>query len=150
MLRLDHWTAVLLPQSPTIDLDAFLQDAMAAMELWESSLLSTMNTNKTLQELPQWYQDNKGSCGFDGSVEDGKASSGWKLVDRNGHTIAQCSSSAPGRQPNSFRAESYGYLSFVRFLLLLERDDTITAPKGQLIHTTATACARGLRNTNHK
>jgi hypothetical protein len=126
VVRLETWIPTIAREPYITPLAAPLLTAISTMEPWERSLLNEISSPLSLTALRTWYRDNKGACGTDGSVQDHKASFGWKLCNLEGFLIAQCNGPAPGWKPHSFRAEAYGYLSFVRFLLLLERDPALT------------------------
>jgi hypothetical protein len=54
----------------------------------------------------------------DGSVRNNKYSSfGWAIRDEAGNTVATGIGPAPGTKPSSYRAEAYGMLSIMRFLI---------------------------------
>jgi hypothetical protein len=57
----------------------------------------------------------------DGSAPDGKGSFAWLISDGTGNTLAQCMGPVFGAGVTSFRAEGYGILSLLRFLLRLRQ-----------------------------
>ncbi len=109
---------------------------MDALPLWEQDLFSQPEMSfgcYTILDLidqypvatpsgsPDQFQRQLSSllAVSDGSSMDGTMTFGWTMSLPNGQRIASCAGPAPGSKDLSFRAEAYGMLSMVRFLLHL-------------------------------
>ena len=94
--------------------DAYVQ----TMDEWERELLQfvdlRMDPFEFCVELQPLF---KAAC--DGSVRliSQQSAFGWSIRDERGTTVVQGMGPAPGSKPTSYRAEAYGMLSIMRFLI---------------------------------
>ena len=87
------------------------------MHPWERHLLLDITFLKPEEDI--WSYLCQGQCfaASDGSAPKGKGSFAWVLSNATGERMARCSGPVFGYSISSYRAESYGMLSFLRFLL---------------------------------
>ena len=103
------WTA-----SPT------LAATIPTLDEWERELLAHVELiGVTEQELVHILTTEAVLVASDGSAPNPKASFAWIICRKNGTRIAQCNGPAYGYKPTSYRAEGYGILSVLRFLIRL-------------------------------
>jgi Reverse transcriptase-like len=97
-----------------------LDQAIKKLKKWEQELLEgitiQVQDNIMQQEITQSIK-----IASDGSVQDQKASFAWIISNEDGMRLATGSGPAYGCKPTSYRAEGYGILSALRFLVLAER-----------------------------
>ena len=122
--------------SPTPHIPETFQEYVDALPLWEQDLFSQLEMSfgcYTILDLidqypvanpsgsPDQFQRQLSSllAVSDGSSMDGTMTFGWTMSLPNGQRIASCAGPAPGSKDSSFRAEAYGMLSMVHFLLHL-------------------------------
>jgi hypothetical protein len=86
------------------------------LEPWERQLFIGLNVSIPDDEMAQLLQSGEFLIGSDGSAPD-RASFGWMMSKLDGTRVANCSGPVCGRKPISFRAESYGILSALRFVV---------------------------------
>ena len=85
--------------------------------LWEQALFHSLQFVQP--ELHVWKALSHGPCiiATDGSAPQGKGSFTWIISDQQGNRIVKCSGPVHGHRITSYRAEGYGILSALRFLL---------------------------------
>jgi len=85
---------------------------------WERQLFISLfiSNDVTEFELAGILQSGAFIVASDGAAPD-RASYGWILATLDGNRIVTCSGPVTGTKPNSFRAESYGILSSLRFVI---------------------------------
>jgi hypothetical protein len=96
-------------------------DHLPRLDPWEMQLLFNMELHCDEAEL--WSALTTQDCyiATDGSAPDGKGSFAWLISDSIGNTLVQCMGPVFGAGVTSFRAEGYGILSLLRFLLRLRQ-----------------------------
>ena len=96
--------------------DSF-SDFLSKLPHWEVQLLrSTTLLVDVFTLVHRWTQDGKIVLGPDGSAPRFKGSFGWSCLLSSGLRLATGSGVAAGLRTASYRAESYGALSGLRFL----------------------------------
>ena len=108
--------------SPTI------QGRVTQLEEWEQQLLTGLEFKVPEHEV--WNAINNNQCIFasDGSAPPLKGSFAWVLSDLQGNRLAQCSGPVFGYKIGSYRAEGYGILSVLRFLLRMQELHQLAQP----------------------
>ena len=87
---------------------------------WENHLFHSLELQLDPFQLLEGLQQLPFSCTSDGSVRyQREGSFGWALSFQNGDRPVHCSGPVYGFKPTSYRAEGYGLLSMIRFLLCL-------------------------------
>jgi hypothetical protein len=96
-------------------------DSLPKLDFWEMLLLFNMELLCEEDEL--WTALSTQACyiATDGSAPDGKGSFAWIISDIHGTILAKCNGPVFGAGVTSFRAEGYGILSLLRFLLRLRQ-----------------------------
>jgi hypothetical protein len=90
------------------------------LQQWEKELLEGVHMQ--LQDNTMKHEFTRPlKIASDGSVQGHRASYAWIIANEEGMRLATCKGPAYGCKPTSYRAEGYGILSALRFLLLLER-----------------------------
>ena len=99
---------------------------------WERNLLLDL---QLIQHEDAIWEALSSQCfvATDGSAPQGKGSFAWTLSTAKGDRLARCSGPVFGHAISSYRAEGYGILSFLRFLLHMTKlhwkpGDTIHSP----------------------
>ena len=105
-----------LPSTPAGTFSEFLQQ----LDPWETSLFPLLQLFSFPTTIAAYLSNSKASAASDGSVIFSRHGAfGWCLSLRNGTRLATCAGPAFGAKPSSYRAEAYGMLSILRFLLRL-------------------------------
>ena len=88
---------------------------------WERHLLQEVVFIQT--EMDVWGALSTSQCfaASDGLAPKDRGSFAWVLSNANGDRLARCSGPVFSHSISSYRAEGYGILSFLRFLLLMRR-----------------------------
>ena len=130
------WQQSRAPQHPLEEpVDSFY-DLLPSMDPWEWQLLFDLEIMGDEHAL--WVALTTQVCTIasDGSVIDGKGSFAWVISDAQDHILAECKGPVPGAKVTSFRAEGYGILSVLRFLIgmnkvhgQMEQDDESGHPQ---------------------
>jgi hypothetical protein len=95
-------------------------DYLAALQPWESSLFQCLEMKAYPTEVASLLTSNPFVSASDGSVKFATHGSfGWIISLPNGRRLATCSGPVYGAKPSSYRAEGYGMLSLLRFLVRL-------------------------------
>jgi hypothetical protein len=89
-------------------------------EAWEFELLQHINMEFDAFTTCHAMQDGfEAAC--DGSVvKDAHGSFGWIISTRSGKRLARAFGPVRGSKPSSYRAEAYGVLSFLQFLIRIQ------------------------------
>jgi hypothetical protein len=118
-----------LPPTPT---PGAFADYLETLAPWESTLFHSLDMHVYPTEMVSLLTSNSFLSASDGSVKfSTHASFGWILSLPNGLRLATCSGPAYGAKPTSYRAEGYGMLSLLRFLLrLFQYCNTMPAVNG--------------------
>ena len=96
------------------------QEFLKPLEPWEPSLLHTIELRHPPQEIVRYLAEETFLGVSDGAEKFKFAAFGWVISRSNGHRLVRCAGPPVyGADPSSFRAESYGFLSMLRFLLRL-------------------------------
>jgi hypothetical protein len=117
-------TRTTTPIIPTLELhsrsegtfDAFIE----TLPDWEQQLLSHIDFHSDLYSIHHCLVSNQTSMGVsDGSVVKDMGAYGWCLSSEDGTRLATGMGPANGMKPSSYRAEGYGMLSILRFIIRL-------------------------------
>jgi hypothetical protein len=102
---------------------------LPTMDRWEASLLRDLEWHVSEDEV--WEKLTRATCQFatDGSAPEGKGSFAWIISDNKGTVLAQCNGPVYGALVTSFRAEGYGILSLLRFLMRMQQIHDNTGPR---------------------
>jgi hypothetical protein len=94
-----------------------LVSLVPTLDPWESDLLRELHF--LVDEPCAWQAITKEKCiiATDGSAPHGRGSYAWVISDPTGKRLVKCSGPVFGKDISSFRAEGYGMLSVLRFLL---------------------------------
>ena len=117
--------------APTQQLTTTWRSKLQALSPWEKSLLfglKILNTTKLIEMLIT----GKAVFTTDGSAPD-KASFGWAIAAADKTRLATCFGPTQGFKPSSYRAEGYGALSVLRFLIRFiqhHQIETMAPPQG--------------------
>jgi hypothetical protein len=96
--------------------EAFIQD----LPEWERLLLSQIEFHQDLYSIHHGLVTYNTSIGVsDGSVAKESGAYGWCLSSADGTRLATGMGPAQGMKPSSYRAEGYGMLSLLRFIIRL-------------------------------
>lgn len=96
------------------------EEFLADLPPWESSLFHSLQLETDPFTLLDYLISEPFSCTSDGSVRFLREGSfGWALSLNNNTNLAHCSGPVFGSKPTSYRAEGYGLLSMIRFLIRL-------------------------------
>jgi len=89
---------------------------------WDRLLLQHLEVSDRTEDAI-WHALTTTTCylATDGSAPDGKGSFAWVISDGEGEILAQCHGPVFGAKISSYRAEAYGILSILRYLLQLSR-----------------------------
>jgi exonuclease III len=104
---------------PGVYLDGTFAEYVASLADWESELLSTVELLETPHDIIQILNQAPFRTGTDGSVIKESATFGVVTATAAGRRLFTIRGAAPGSRPQSFRAEGYGGLAVVRFLIRL-------------------------------
>ena len=87
---------------------------------WERLLLHHLEVTDITEDTT-WHALTTTTCyiATDGSAPSGKGSFAWVISDSEGEILAQCHGPVFGAKISSYRAEAYGILSVLRYLLQL-------------------------------
>jgi hypothetical protein len=101
-------------------------DTIPTLEHWERQLLldlEIVDLEVAQEEATVWEAIATQACHIatDGSAPDGKGSFAWVISDAEGNILAQCKGPAYGADISSYRAEGYGILSVLRFLVHMRK-----------------------------
>jgi hypothetical protein len=90
------------------------------LDIWERQLLMHLDVTDATENTI-WFALTNTTCyiATDGSAPTGKGSFAWVISNSEGEILAQCYGPVLGAQISSYRAEAYGILSVLRFLLHL-------------------------------
>jgi exonuclease III len=128
-----HPGQMITPQPlPSSALPDTFTEYVQTLEEWERELLQFVDLRLDPFEFCVQLQPHFTS-GCDGSVIPTTQHSafGWSIRDERGTTAAQGMGPAPGSKPTSYRAEAYGMLSLMRFLIrMAEYNDMHWSWKG--------------------
>ena len=105
---------------------------------WEKLLLQHLVvTDRTEDTIWQALTNTTCYIATDGSAPAGKGSYAWVISDSEGEILAQCHGPVFGAKISSYRAEAYGILSVLRYLLQLShiRRRTTTEANTLLSHS---------------
>jgi hypothetical protein len=108
---------------------------VSSLDPWETELLNLVTFNvdpfSLCLELTPGFR-----AVSDGSVKlQQHASFGWVLSTLDGVRLATGMGPARGRLPKSYRAEAYGLLSFLRFLIRVKELTSMQAPWSGILAT---------------
>lgn len=93
---------------------------LAALPFWEASLFHSLQLEKDPFSMIEDLVKFPFACTSDGSVRfKAEGSFGWALSLANNTNLAHCSGPVFGSKPTSYRAEGYGLLSMIRFIIRL-------------------------------
>ena len=92
-------------------------DLLPIMEAWEWQLLFDVELLCTEESLWEALTTQVCTIASDGSAIDGKGSFGWVISGGAGDILAESKGPVHGATVTLFRAEGYGILSVLRFLL---------------------------------
>ena len=124
VIKYDHtfriqwgWQQSGAPQDQVVAPMESFYDLLPTMEPWEWQLLFDVEIHGTEQDL--WKELTHEACviASDGSASDGKGSFAWVISGADGSILAECKGPVYGAKVTSFRAEGYGILSVLRFLI---------------------------------
>jgi hypothetical protein len=101
--------------SPDRSKHSFLQ----SLEPWEAALFHTIELRYSPHEIVRYLAEETFLGVSDGAEKYKCAAFGWMTSRSNGHRLVRCTGPVYGADPSSFRAEGYGFLSMLRFLLRL-------------------------------
>ena len=111
------WQQSGAPQLPNAEkFDSFF-DLLPTMEPWEWQLLFDVEFLCAEQTLWEALTQQVCTIALDRSAANGKGSFAWVISDKNGDILAECKGPVPGAKVTSFRAEGYGILAVLRFLI---------------------------------
>ena len=96
-------------------------ELLPTMEPWEWQLLFDLEIMCDEQTLWEALTTQVCTIASDGSALAGKGSFAWVISDSRGEIIAECKGPVPGAKVTSFRAEGYGILSALQFLISMNR-----------------------------
>ena len=116
---LSHSGHPIIPLSaPPLGMPATFVEFIYTLDEWERDLLQWVDLRMDAFEFCVELQPQF-KAGSDGSVRphNQHSSFGWSIRNEGGITGAQGMGPAPGSKPNSYRAEAYGMLSIMRFLI---------------------------------
>ena len=92
-------------------------DFLDALSPWEKELFHTVDMRCDIYEVMELLRQCNFRAASNGSVHKNQSAAfGW-VLSVNGHRLVYCSGPVYGYKPTSYRAEGYGLLSFLRFLL---------------------------------
>ena len=112
-------TTPVVPQ-PLRYLPGTFEEFLDTLPTWESHLLQHTTLHQDLYTLHHSLQTGQACIGVsDGSVHGEKGAFGWCISHTNGNRLATGMGPAQGWKPSSYRAEGYGLLSILRFLVRL-------------------------------
>ena len=96
-------------------------DLMPTMQPWEWQLLWDIDMDCLEEDL--WTALTTQVCyiATDGSAPNGKGSFAWVISDSNGTILVKSKGPVYGANITSFRAEGYGILAILRFLLRMKQ-----------------------------
>ena len=122
----DHWHVVALgqsviPQTETSNpADMTFLEFIHTLDEWEVELLKNIEMDEDPFELCVALQPLQRSAS-DGSVRHHRQGAfGWTIRNENGQRVAAGMGPASGSKPTSYRAEAYGMLSLLRFLIRIK------------------------------
>jgi len=105
-----------------------IQTAVDQLDTWETDLLDQLQfLNRSSTILDRFAAGRLLFCS-DGSAAHHQGSFGWILSTPTGERLARCNGPAYGHKISSYRAEGYGLLSVLRFIILMRIEYTITVP----------------------
>ena len=108
---------MLTPTAPIVP--GSFQEFLTSLEPWEASLFHTIELRHPPHEIVRYLTEETFLGVSDGAEKFKCATFGWVLSWSNGHRLVRCVGPVYGADPSSFRAEGYGFLSMLRFLLQL-------------------------------
>jgi hypothetical protein len=104
---------------PTAPAGTF-QEFIATLPNWECRLLEHIDIHSDLYSLHHSLASGTINMGVsDGSVLHDQGAYGWCLSSNDGTRLATGMGPAQGMKPSSYRAEGYGMLSLLRFIIRL-------------------------------
>ena len=96
------------------------EEFLSRQEKWESKLFDSVEMPMGADAVAEFLANNEGLIVSDGCVKDKQSCFGWLLVDHNREVLVRCSGPVYGYKISSYRAEAYGVLSSLRFLIRLK------------------------------
>jgi len=99
-----------------------VSEKVNTLDVWERQLLEHLDvTDPTENSI--WFALTNTPCyiATDGSAPTGKGSFAWVISTNEGEILAECHGPVFGAKISSYRAEAYGILSVLRFLLHLHQ-----------------------------
>ena len=98
------------------------QEYLSMLDPWESYLFTGLKIPMGPDALAEYLQCNAVTIVSDGSVKKRSAGFGWAMVDPKGDEVPLVEVCGPvfGSKPASYRAEAYGILSVLRFLIRIK------------------------------
>ena len=111
------------------------------LNTWEKLLLQNLEVSDPTEETI-WHALTTTTCyiATDGSAPYGKGSFAWVISDGDGQTLAQCHGPVFGAKISSYRAEAYGILSVLRYLLQITRIRERTNTEANIIRSHPLVC----------
>jgi hypothetical protein len=108
------------PETTSNQTDGTFDAFIMTLPEWERALLSHIELHQDLYSIHHGLVTYKTSIGVsDGSAAKDRGAYGWCLSSNNGTRLATGMGPAQGMKPSSYRAEGYGMLSLLRFIICL-------------------------------
>jgi hypothetical protein len=100
-----------------------IHGTIATLDSWEKYLLDNLEWDKDFDGTTVWQHLSSSSCTLvsDGSAQDCQGSFGWIISTASGTRLARGWGPVFGAKVNSYRAEGYGILAGLRFLVWMQK-----------------------------